>query len=47
MMQMRTALAQLVHKYKLEPSVPYDVKSDPYSVILAPADGGSVKFVPR
>ncbi|CAF4781552.1 unnamed protein product [Pieris macdunnoughi] len=47
MMQMRTALAQLVHKYKLEPSVPYDVESDPYSVILAPADGGSVKFVPR
>nr|AXB26392.1 CYP332A21 [Hebomoia glaucippe] len=47
MMQMRTALAQLVHKFKLVPSVPREVETDPYSVILAPADGGSVKFVPR
>nr|DAB41815.1 TPA_inf: cytochrome P450 CYP332A45 [Phoebis sennae] len=47
MMQMRTALAQLIHKYRLEPAAPYPVDSDPYSVILAPADGGTVKFVPR
>ncbi|XP_045507718.1 cytochrome P450 6k1-like [Colias croceus] len=47
MMQMRTALAQVVHKYKLEPASSYKVESDPYSVILAPANGCTVKFVPR
>nr|DAB41820.1 TPA_inf: cytochrome P450 CYP332A13 [Depressaria pastinacella] len=48
MMQIRAALAQLVHKFKVEPGpVPYYVISDPYSVILAPKNGGSVKFIPR
>nr|DAB41778.1 TPA_inf: cytochrome P450 CYP332A4 [Danaus plexippus] len=47
MMQVRAALSQLIYNYKIEPVVPYKVKPDPHSVILAPQDGLSVKFVPR
>ncbi|XP_049887196.1 cytochrome P450 6k1-like [Pectinophora gossypiella] len=48
MMQMRAALAQLIHKYRVEPGpVPYIVQPDPYSVLLAPKNGGCVKFVRR
>nr|DAB41797.1 TPA_inf: cytochrome P450 CYP332A44 [Calephelis nemesis] len=47
MMQIRAALAQLIVKYKLEPALPYPLGNDPYAVILAPADGGKIKFVPR
>lgn len=47
MMQIRASLAQLLLKYKVEPAVPYNVKTDPYAVIMSPKDGLSVKFVPR
>nr|DAB41785.1 TPA_inf: cytochrome P450 CYP332A12 [Heliconius hecale] len=47
MMQLRASLAQILHKYKLEPVVPYNVPNEAYAVILAPEDGLTVKFVPR
>lgn len=47
MMQLRASLAQILHKYKLEPAVPYNVPNEAYAVILAPEGGLSVKFVPR
>nr|DAB41795.1 TPA_inf: cytochrome P450 CYP332A42 [Calycopis cecrops] len=47
MMQVRAALAQIVQHFKLEPNEPYEVRTDPYSVLLAPYGGGTVKFVPR
>lgn len=49
MMQIRAAIAQMIHKYKFEPTLeePYEIDPDPYSVILAPRSGGSVKFVLR
>ncbi|XP_068628698.1 cytochrome P450 6k1-like [Battus philenor] len=48
MMQIRASLAQLIMAYELKPAeIPYDTPSDPYSVILAPKDGLSVKFVAR
>ncbi|CAH2068447.1 unnamed protein product, partial [Iphiclides podalirius] len=48
MMQIRAALVQLISAYELKPAdIPYEVETDPYSVILAPKDGLSVKFVPR
>ncbi|VVD04808.1 unnamed protein product [Leptidea sinapis] len=47
LMQIRTALAQIVHKYKLEPTFPHKVAVDPYAMILSPEDGLSVKFVSR
>nr|DAB41791.1 TPA_inf: cytochrome P450 CYP332A33 [Melitaea cinxia] len=47
MMQIRASLAQLLLKYKVEPAVPYNVKTDPHAVIMSPKDGLSVKFVPR
>ncbi|GBP51614.1 Cytochrome P450 6k1 [Eumeta japonica] len=46
--QVRVAAAQIVANYKLEKAPgPYEVPTDPYSVILAPKDGLTVKFVPR
>ncbi|XP_073941945.1 cytochrome P450 6k1-like [Choristoneura fumiferana] len=48
LMQVRTALAQLLHKYRVEPVTDkYELKADPYAVLLAPANGGSVNFIPR
>lgn len=47
MNQIRAALAQVVHKYRLEPAGPYEVPSDPYSLVLSPKGGGVVKFVSR
>ncbi|CAH2233755.1 jg3617 [Pararge aegeria aegeria] len=47
MMQMRAALAQVILNYKVEPAVPYAVRSDPYAVILAPKNKLSVKFIKR
>lgn len=48
MMQIRAAMVQLISAYELKPAdIPYNVETDPYSVILAPKDGLSVKFVPR
>ncbi|XP_048004379.1 cytochrome P450 6k1-like [Leguminivora glycinivorella] len=47
LMQVRAALAQLLHKYRVEPVTAYELKADPYAVFLAPANGGSVRFVPR
>ncbi|CAK1547097.1 unnamed protein product [Leptosia nina] len=47
MLQLKIALSQIIHKFKIEPVMPYNLKSDPYSVALAPIDGASVKFVPR
>ncbi|KAJ0181076.1 hypothetical protein K1T71_003161 [Dendrolimus kikuchii] len=49
LMQIRTALAQIFHKYRVLPgeNEPRVVKPDPYSVLLAPLSGGCVKFVPR
>ncbi|CAK1547098.1 unnamed protein product [Leptosia nina] len=47
MLQLKIALSQIVHKFKIEPVMPYKLKSDPYSIVLAPIDGASVKFVPR
>ncbi|CAK1599619.1 unnamed protein product [Parnassius mnemosyne] len=48
MMQIRSALAQIIAAYEIKPAdIPYKVETDPYSVILAPKDGLSVKFVAR
>ncbi|XP_050553196.1 cytochrome P450 6l1 [Spodoptera frugiperda] len=47
MMQIRTAIAQLITKYRFEPAAPKNLGTDPYSVLLAPKNGGKVKFVPR
>lgn len=49
LMQIRTALAHIVHKYRVLPdeNEPRIFIPDPYSVILAPISGGRVKFVPR
>ncbi|CAH2100102.1 unnamed protein product [Euphydryas editha] len=47
MMQIRASLAQLLLKYKVEPALPYNVETDPYSFFMAPKDGLSVKFVQR
>ncbi|KAI5642504.1 cytochrome p450 domain-containing protein [Phthorimaea operculella] len=48
MMQTRAALAQLIHKFRMEPGpVPYKVQPDPYAVLLAPKNEGCVKFIPR
>ncbi|KAJ2946515.1 hypothetical protein O0L34_g12567 [Tuta absoluta] len=48
LMQTRAALAQLIHKFRVEPGpVPYKVQPDPYSVLLAPKGGGCVKFIAR
>ncbi|CAH0722424.1 unnamed protein product, partial [Brenthis ino] len=46
-MQLRASLAQVLHKYKLEPAEPYNVASEPYAIILAPSGGLSVKFIER
>ncbi|XP_045533491.1 cytochrome P450 6j1-like isoform X1 [Pieris brassicae] len=46
MLQMKIALAHVIQKYRLEPDVPYIQESDPYSIVLAPKSGGSVKFIP-
>ncbi|XP_013144330.1 PREDICTED: cytochrome P450 6k1-like [Papilio polytes] len=47
-MQIRASLAQLVAAYKFLPAdIPYKVETDPYSVILSPKDGLSVKFQAR
>ncbi|CAF4834850.1 unnamed protein product [Pieris macdunnoughi] len=47
MLQLKTALVKIVHNFRIEPIMPYELKSDPYSIVLAPIDGASVKFVPR
>ena len=47
MMQIRTAIAQMIMKFKFVPDGPRHVETDPYSVILGPKDGGKVKFIPR
>nr|ADE05588.1 cytochrome P450 332A5 [Manduca sexta] len=49
LMQIRAAMVQMVQKYKFEPAVgePYQIDSDPYSVLLSPKSGGRVTFVPR
>ncbi|XP_041974729.1 cytochrome P450 6k1-like [Aricia agestis] len=47
MMQVRAALAKIVEKFRIEPGEPYEVPTDPYSVMLSPKGGGTVKFVPR
>lgn len=46
-MQVRTAVAQMMMKFRFEPAESYIVEKDPYSVILGPKSGGKVKFVPR
>ncbi|XP_050681144.1 cytochrome P450 6k1-like [Leptidea sinapis] len=46
-MQMRAALVQIIYNYKVLPGMPYEVKSHPYSITLAPYNGGIVKFVLR
>ncbi|XP_063633244.1 cytochrome P450 6k1-like [Cydia splendana] len=47
LMQVRAALAQLLHRYRVEPVSSYELKADPYALFLAPANGGSVRFIPR
>lgn len=47
LLQMRAAIAQMIHKYKFEAAEPHSTPSDPYSVILSPKSGGRIKFVPR
>ncbi|XP_045497732.1 cytochrome P450 6j1-like isoform X1 [Colias croceus] len=47
MLQLRTAIAHVVHKFRIEPVMPYILESDPYSIVLSPSNGGSVKFVTR
>ncbi|XP_075986809.1 cytochrome P450 6k1-like [Anticarsia gemmatalis] len=47
MLQVRAAIAQMVMKYRFEPKDPYNVETDPYSVILGPKGGGKIKFVLR
>nr|DAB41775.1 TPA_inf: cytochrome P450 CYP332A38 [Lerema accius] len=47
MLQVRVALAQMIMNYKFQPAVPYEVKTDPYSVMLSPDKGLSVKFISR
>nr|AWH61658.1 cytochrome P450 [Helicoverpa armigera] len=47
MMQIRTAIAQMVMKFRFEPDAPKIVESDSYSVILSPKNGGKVKIIPR
>nr|DAB41787.1 TPA_inf: cytochrome P450 CYP332A1 [Heliothis virescens] len=47
MMQIRTAVAQMITKFRFEPDAPEILESDPYSVILSPKNGGKVKILPR
>ncbi|XP_072936245.1 cytochrome P450 6k1-like [Epargyreus clarus] len=46
LMQVRAGIAQIILKYQLKPAVPYNIKTDPYSVMLSP-EKCSVKFVER
>nr|DAB41789.1 TPA_inf: cytochrome P450 CYP332A31 [Mamestra configurata] len=47
MMQIRTAIAQMIMKYRFAPDGPKHLETDSYSVILGPKSGGKVKFIPR
>ncbi|CAF4834862.1 unnamed protein product [Pieris macdunnoughi] len=47
MLQLKTALAQIVRNFRIEPVMPYELESDPYNIVLAPIDGASVVFVSR
>lgn len=46
-MQIRTAIAQMIMKYRFAPDGPQHLETDSYSVLLGPKSGGKVKFIPR
>ncbi|XP_026725870.1 cytochrome P450 6k1-like [Trichoplusia ni] len=47
LMQVRSAIAHMLPKYKLEPVEPYKINADPYNFLLSPKSGFSMRFIPR